>query len=444
MRPYGLLLRLLALPLALLGGVLAAALALAWLAVDGEPLVARPTPVTPADIGRVYALLKNNRPGLSEPGKLRAVWLNERDLELLLAEGGRRANTELRPQVRLTPRSAQVDLSLALPANPLGRWLNLQATLAQSQAQALPELQRLRLGALPVPEAVALWAVDRLLKSRRLEAQSALALRAVRRVGFLPQQAVLTYEVPQQGVVRQALADALLSPQEQQRVRLYVLRIGTLAAARPPRGAPRGVLPLSQVLPPLLQLAQQRAEMDSALHGSLQEETRAALLALTLTANPGALAKLLPASQRWGAQPRFKLTLRGREDFPLHFLVSSVIAAEGGGPLADAVGVYKELIDSQGGSGFSFNDIAADRAGTRFGLLAVQAPALLQQRVLRSGQPALRDEDLLPPVDDLPEFLTMAQFRQRYGGVDAPAYREMLADIERRLDTLPLLAPAGR
>ena len=34
----------------------------------------------------------------------------------------------------------------------------------------------------------------------------------------------------------------------------------------------------------------------------------------------------------------------------------------------DAIGVYKEVRDSRGGSGFSFNDMAANRAGTRFGL----------------------------------------------------------------------------
>ena len=39
--------------------------------------------------------------------------------------------------------------------------------------------------------------------------------------------------------------------------------------------------------------------------------------------------------------------------------------------LSDVIGLYKEIEDSRGGSGFSFNDIAADRAGTRFGEKAV-------------------------------------------------------------------------
>ena len=129
-------------------------------------------------------------------------------------------------------------------------------------------------------------------------------------------------------------------------------------------------------------------------------------------------------------------TLRGRPDFPLHFLISAFVAAEGGGPLADAVGVYKELLDAQGGSGFSFNDIAADRAGTRLGLRLVRQARATQQRL---AEPVTEDE-LMPSVTDLPEHLTQAEFKRRFGGMGAPAYLAMMASIEARLDRLPLLA----
>ena len=62
--------------------------------------------------------------------------------------------------------------------------------------------------------------------------------------------------------------------------------------------------------------------------------------------------------------------LQARPAGPRHLLISAARAAEGGGPLSDAIGVYKEVSDSRGGSGFSFNDLAADRAGTRLGLRA--------------------------------------------------------------------------
>ena len=128
------------------------------------------------------------------------------------------------------------------------------------------------------------------------------------------------------------------------------------------------------------------------------------------------------------------VTLDGRDDFPKHFLISAAIAAEAGSPLADAIGLYKEVEDSRGGSGFSFNDIAADRAGTRFGELAVKAPRKLQA-ALAAG---VRERDFMPNVSDLPEFMPEAEFKTRYGGIGAPAYQKMMADIEARIDATSL------
>ena len=84
------------------------------------------------------------------------------------------------------------------------------------------------------------------------------------------------------------------------------------------------------------------------------------------------------------------------------------------------------------GSGFSFNDIAADRAGTRFGELAAgskETAARLQQR-LSAG---VRERDLMPATDDLPEFMPEAECKRRFGGIGAPAYQQMMANIERRI-----------
>jgi hypothetical protein len=62
-----------------------------------------------------------------------------------------------------------------------------------------------------------------------------------------------------------------------------------------------------------------------------------------------------------------RVLLGGRVDFPQHFLVSAALVLEGSGTLSQAIGLYKEMLDSRGGSGFSFTDMAANLAGTRFG-----------------------------------------------------------------------------
>ena len=73
-------------------------------------------------------------------------------------------------------------------------------------------------------------------------------------------------------------------------------------------------------------------------------------------------------------------------------------------------------------------------AGARLGELAVREPGRLQALLMDPASAA----SLLPDLTDLPEFLTEAEFTRRYGGADAPAYREQLPEIEGRVAGLPL------
>ena len=88
--------------------------------------------------------------------------------------------------------------------------------------------------------------------------------------------------------------------------------------------------------------------------------------------------------------------------------------------------------DARGGSGFSFADLAADRAGTRFGELAVHRPTHLAN-ILSGGVDAL-----MPPIDGLPEHLMSDEFARRFGTVGSPAYQGVVAEIERRIAALAL------
>lgn len=80
---------------------------------------------------------------------------------------------------------------------------------------------------------------------------------------------------------------------------------------------------------------------------------------------------------------------------------------------------------------------AADRAGTRFGELAVTSPDGVARLsgILARG---LRETDLVPEARDLPEFMAEQEFKRRYGGIGQPAYLKMVAEIERRIAALPL------
>jgi hypothetical protein len=416
--PWALLLSL------LLAAGLAAGL---WLAIERQPLVQQATPVSHEDIARARQLLRGNDPRHALPGITRAVVLTQRDLELLLNQAGHRFG-DIRSRVRLQPGLALVQASLPLPDTRWEGWLNVQAVLRETDG--LPEVQRLRIGRLPVPGWLAEAALPRLLDTLELRAQGALAQRLVSRVAFRSQQLVLAYAWPDNAPL--ALTDTLLRPDEQARLRIYADRLAELGTELAARG--NAPVSMAQMLPPLFTLAGQRST-DAA---SAARENRAALVALAFTAYGAGLAPLIASAPRAPGRHAPPITLAGRHDTSQHFLVSAALAAEGGGPLADAIGLYKEVADSRGGSGFSFNDLAADRAGTRLGQQALRHPQALQARLAQG----VRESDLLPDVRDLPESLRETDFKRRYGGVDAPAYRQLMDEIEARLDRLPLLRPA--
>ncbi|MBN1490432.1 MAG: hypothetical protein JXA69_11000, partial [Phycisphaerae bacterium] len=120
-----------------------------------------------------------------------------------------------------------------------------------------------------------------------------------------------------------------------------------------------------------------------------------------------------------------------------HFFVSAGVALMSTESVSDAAGLLKEELDAgEGGSGFSFGDLAADRAGTTFALAATRneaAARAMQDRITRG----FREEDFLPPVEDLPEGLSDAEFTARYGGVHGEGYRKLMAEIERRIAECP-------
>ncbi len=399
------------------------AIGVVLLSIDDAPAVTRQAALAPAHVERARWLLARNDPRRMRAGVLRTIVVSQEDLDLA---ANYLANRYLggASQIVLQDGRATVRASLALPANPVGGFINIDAALRETAT--LPRVEHLRLGRVPVPAFLCNWLLDfgmaRLQSSTDYNAAADVIKQVRSRNGFLSVNFEWSDAVPAQ------LKAALVGPQEQARWRSYHDRLVQLTGES---GALR-IMRLEQLLGPLMQLALERSA-----GGDPVAESRAALIVLAFYVNGKGLVALVPAARDWPVPQRHLVTLQGRVDFPRHFMISAALAATAGSPLSDVVGLYKELDDARGGSGFSFNDIAADRAGTRFGELAVSGmPAF--GRIERAAANGLRESDLIPDVRDLPEFLPEAEFQRRYGGVGAPPYRAMMARIEERIAALPL------
>lgn len=393
------------------------------LALSGRPDVVRTVAFTPEHIARAKRIFQHHDPRRSPAGLPRVVRLAGEDVDLALNHlADRQAGGAAR--VVLRRGLAEVSASLPVRLGTLQRFVNLKAVLREGKS--LPEVQSLRIGRLPMPGWVGDLLLERAIRVFVTADGHRMAAEAVRKVAFGEGRLAVTY-VLEPGLGARLRAE-LVSPDDGERLRAYQARLAESVASLPAR-AP---VALEELLAPVFGLAGARSE-----GGDPVAENRAALLVLAFFANGRGLQAIVPAAASWPRPAPRAVLLAGRQDLAKHFAISAAISAHSGAPLADAIGLYKELEDARGGSGFSFDDLAADRAGTRFGELAAgdrAAARELQRRVL-AGDAA---QGLLPPVADLPGGLQEREFVQRYGGVGSPAYERELERIERRIGALPL------
>jgi uncharacterized protein YfiM (DUF2279 family) len=289
----------------------------------------------------------------------------------------------------------------------------------------MPRVEYLQLGRLPVPATVADFVLREGLRRMLATERGDLAAGIVKDVHIADGSLTVTYLWNRDIETR---ARAMLVPAaDQARLRAYQERLAAAAASAQDK------VSLAALMSPVFAAAAERGA-----DGDAVAENRAAIVVLALYASGNGLAAVTPAAADWPKAAPRAVTLAGRDDLAKHFIISAAIAAAAGSPLADAVGLHKEIDDARRGSGFSFNDIAADRAGTRFGELAVQSPERAR-RLARAVAAGAKESSFMPEVADLPEFMPEAEFKRRYGGVGAARYEEMMAIIEARIASRPLL-----
>jgi hypothetical protein len=395
----------------------------AWLAWEPAPRVSGLPTATAQPLlqlrQQARELLRRHDPRRAEPGRVYVINATPRELELLVGHAA--AVIGGAAELSLTRGQMRLQASLPLPWRPPGGWLNLDVTLGDGAT--LPEIRALSVGDLHLPGWLARALAGLMLARLDPGGADAPPLRELLKgVQLRPERVQLVYEW--RADVRQRLFARVMPPEQQARLQAYHGRL--VEALQATRSRARA----AALLQPMFALAQARA----AQGHDAAEENRAALLTLALYATGRPLARSMPQARAWPRLPWRPVVLRDRIDFAQHFLVSAAIAARAGGPLADVLGLAKEVSDAHDGSGFSFNDMAVNRAGVRLGEAAVDDARATQAR-LAAG---LRDADLVPDVSDLPEFLPEAVFVARFGGIGAPAYERMLADIEQRVDALPL------
>jgi hypothetical protein len=392
-----------------LGLVAALVLGLA-LALDRRPLVAEPAPPSPAEQTWAADWLARQRQRHGRAAASNRLELTEPQANLLLnALLGRTGQGQA--QVRLGAGRASLALSLKLPLDQVDGYLNLELDLVEDDP--LPRVESARIAGLPIPGSLAQALIEQAL-------QALDRAQMVHELRFTPERLTLDYDWHPNMVER--FSGGMIASDDLPRVLAAQESLARYAAAQPGRQP----LPLSDLLAHLLLEAADAGADPVANH-------RALILALAAYVNGQSIRAPADDSTEPRARPRL-VRLRGRVDLSQHFMTSAALAIQGHAALSNLVGWYKELSDAQGGSGFSFADMTANRAGIRFARLATESAASAQwlQSIVREG---LSEDDFMPRIDALPEGLSQERFDAHLGEDKRGEYQRLLERIDRHIES---------
>ncbi len=398
--------------------VIAAAL-LIFFGISDEPDIKLDWTVSQADITRAKTILHEG--SKTKADEVGTITLNQADIDLVSNYLLNRF-TKGRALISLQPNKLKFVVAAALPNNRLGKYINITFRLGNEDNNPLPTLTKFKAGKLLLPSKLAAFAIQTTIKHSRLNEYVILATDSIQAVNIEENRVSVTYQ-PNRETLRTARDFLTHGNTNNPQASLYENKLAEIIRQHDPNWR----LSLADILRPLFVIALSRSTPETAV-----EENRTIIFLVNNYVN----------SAKTGAKsitPSYPAFLYKRIDLAQHFIGAAAITASVNSQIAQVMGEEKEIQDAKSGSGFSFVDLCADRAGTRFGELATASPesALKLQRTMS----AIKDySDFMPDPRDLPEQMNEAAFKQRYGSVNSKSYK----DVSKLIDALIAATPIYR
>jgi hypothetical protein len=378
--------------------------------ISNEPDIKLDWAMSQEDISRAKKILHEG--SKTRPDEIGTIELTRADLNLAANYLLNRFSRG-RALIALKTNKLKFIVTATLPENSLGKYLNVTFRLGNEDGSQLPTLTKFKAGKLLLPSKVAAFVIDTVIKHTYLNEYFLLATDPIKAVAIDDEKITITYH-PSQATLDTA-RDLLTHNNTTNHANVYQGKLADIVR----RHDPDWRLSLAELLQPLFALAYQRSTLDTAI-----EENRIVIYTINDYVN-NQKTNTTPIA------PYYPAFLYKRIDLAQHFIGAAAITASVNSQIAQVVGEEKELRDAQGGSGFSFIDLAADKAGTRFGELAISDPS--SARKLQQKMASIKDyTDFMPDPRTLPEHMDEAAFKERYGKINSEAYLK----VSKEIDTL--------
>lgn len=400
-----------------------------WMVLAPTPSVEVTERMTTEQRRELVERFKQIDPRELDPSETAQVTLSEQNVNQLANWGMSLVPGKHAAQIHLLAEKIAFEATLALPVSEFGeRYINLtiagRPLVRDGEIGFLPT--RLKLGDWNVPAGLLSISGPFIVPAEWRNETTEPFFSSLRNVEVTENAISVTYQhfELKEGLVGEALVGLGVVNDLKEATAAHTENLIKLAQAKPQ-------LSFSQCLEAAFRHAQERTEKRSAA-----DENGAAIVALACLVGPEEFRALFGAHLPEAppdVRAKFRqLTLRGRSDWAKHFLVSGALQVLSNSLASLDIGVLKEELDADGGSGFSFGDLMADRAGTMFAERVSESDAAAEemQRLILTG---IVERDFIPEGHDLPEGLSDRQFRKQYGSVDDPRYQRVLNEIDERI-----------
>jgi len=402
---------------------------IAMKAVQDTPTLKKPAAINLQDLKNAQQLAKRFDPRLMATDKITEIRATTRELNTVL-KGAMAAIPNVVTTVKVARFGILIGLSVELPENPLGRYLNIRTVIASSSRGL--RFYRLYIGKVEIPQQLIDPALRYALDGIVGKGKADPILKSIRSVKVLGPTIYVRFQPPANLMKDiQIAAKKRIQVSSPEVVKPYYDLIEKLAA----QYSSKSRVSLTEFMRPLFKLAGNRSAS-----GDPVKENRAAILSMVLYFGDGRFERFIgdvrTAQQKSKRRSISYVRLNGRHDFVQHFAISAGLTLTGGENTANIIGELKEVKDAANKkSGFSFTDIGADRLGVRFAKKATEnrKKALEFQNVLST---ATSERRFFPTFTDLPEGMSTAQFKSRYGDVKSKKYKDEIAKIDRRINAI--------
>ena len=407
-------------------------------ALDDAPLAFEVPSVTPTEKRHLVEVLGNRKK--PEPGnKTRQLRLSEKEVNSLLAIAMSQVPLDGKARVAVKQGGFAAELSLRTPfRSPAFRYVNIQTTYGLEVTSGHLELNpgRCRIGRVTIPKLLQDACLPLVVAALLKDPDLARGVALIDSLRLTPGAGEMIYQSGgyRRSNVHSLLAKLLQKPDIRMETKIHLRHLVDTAKMLP-KDDKRFVA--------FVQTAFEFAKNRSRDRDPVMEN-RGAILALAILLGHHQVEMLVGPVTDSGLRKQARrlvgrTTLRGRRDWTRHFFVSAGLTLVSNHDMSDGAGLFKEEYDAgKGGSGFSFADLLADRAGTEFALTATRdaRSARKMQERLSAG---FLVEDVFPDAAGLPEGIPDAEFQSVYGGVNGEGYGKMVAEIEKRLGTCAAL-----